>query len=69
MKRALLIALLLASACAHVPRYRRETLAHHSMREPEYVGQAEQHLRAVQEGALGSVAKAAEGGGCNLFVG
>jgi hypothetical protein len=65
MMRALALWLLLASACAHVPRYRRESLAHHSMREAEYVGQAEQHLRAVQEGALGSGASAADGCGCN----
>lgn len=53
------------AACAQVAPYQREHMAHHSMRDAEYAGIAEQHIRAVQEGASGTGLDAAGGCGCN----
>lgn len=59
------VLLLSAAGCAAVAPYQRERLAHHSMLENDYAGLAEQHLRAVHEGALGGGKGAANGCGCN----
>jgi hypothetical protein len=58
-------ALGLATGCEHVAPYQREALAHPSMRASSYVGPAEQHVRSVQEGAIGGQLDAAIGCGCN----
>ena len=67
MKRRLFVLCVVIGwgGCAHVPRYDRERLAHHSMREADYAGVGEQHLRAVQEGVSGAGLDAAGGCGCN----
>jgi hypothetical protein len=56
---------LASSACAHVAPYERERLAHRSMLETQYIGPAESHVRAVQEGAIGGQLEAVSGCGCN----
>lgn len=53
------------SACSHVAPYERERLAHRTMVETQYVGPAEGHVRAVQEGAMGGSLEAVNGCGCN----
>ena len=64
--RAVLVLFSLAGvSCASVPSYERGRLAHPSM-QPEYAqSPAREHLRAVQEGALGGTLGVASGCGCN----
>lgn len=65
MKRALVVALLLLSGCRHVAPYQRQKLAHPTMSTASPAGAAEQHMYAVQEGAIGGGAAAESGCGCN----
>lgn len=60
----LLVALATAS-CTRVAPYRRGRLAHPSMAQPSSAGPGEQHMRAVQEGAVGGDLDATSGCGCN----
>jgi hypothetical protein len=53
------------AACANVPSYERGKLAHPSMTTSDMVSASEQHVRAVQEGAVGGGASAGGGCGCN----
>jgi hypothetical protein len=53
------------TACAHVPPYARERLAHPTMQMQEMSGSAEAHVHAVHEGATGGAVGAASGCGCN----
>lgn len=54
-----------AAACANVPPYERGKLAHPSMVTSDMASPSEQHVRAVQEGAVGGGASAGGGCGCN----
>jgi hypothetical protein len=56
---------LLCSACANVAPYERGKLAHPSMTTSDIVSASEQHVRSVQEGAIGGGASAGGGCGCN----
>lgn len=58
------LALFLA-ACAHVPPYERAQLAHPTMTTSDLARTAEDHVRAVQEGATGGGFAAGGGCGCN----
>jgi len=57
--------LLLASACTHVPPYRRGRLAHPTMLLQETAGPGESHVYAIHEGAVGGGAAVEGGCGCN----
>ena len=57
--------LLLASACTQVPVYARATLANPTMTTSDLTRAAEDHVRAVQEGAIGGGFAAGGGCGCN----
>jgi hypothetical protein len=69
--KALAKTLLLASvalgvaACSHVQPWQRGALAHPSMSGPGVAGPAEEHVHAVQEGAVGGGAAVESGCGCN----
>lgn len=52
-------------ACANVPPWGRGKLAHPSMSTSDLASPSEQHVRAVQEGAVGGGASAGGGCGCN----
>jgi len=54
-----------SAACANVAPYERGQLAHPSMATSDIVSASEQHVRAVQEGAVGGGASAGGGCGCN----
>lgn len=56
---------LFCAACANVPPYERGKLAHPSMTTSDIVSASEEHVRAVQEGAVGGGASAGGGCGCN----
>ncbi|MBX3262882.1 MAG: DUF4266 domain-containing protein [Labilithrix sp.] len=63
-----LVALLLFFACAGCTRvapHQRGRLAHPSMTQTSSAGPGEQHVRAVQEGAIGGSLDATSGCGCN----
>lgn len=62
---AFLLAALASSACAHVAPYERELLAHSSMTTADLARPSEEHVRAVQEGAVGGGMSAGGGCGCN----
>ena len=53
------------AGCAHVPPYERERLAHPSMVTSDLTPSSEQHMRSIQEGAIGGGAAAGGGCGCN----
>lgn len=61
----LLFLLLFCASCAHVAPYERGTLARITMTTSDMASSSEQHVRAVQEGALGGGAAAGGGCGCN----
>jgi len=64
--RFLLIALCASAAgCARVPPYQRELLAHPTMLLVNFSGPAEEHVYAIQEGAIGGGSGAEGGCGCN----
>jgi hypothetical protein len=54
-----------AAACAHVPPYARERLAHPTMQMDDMSTAAEAHVHAVHEGAAGGSVAASSGCGCN----
>jgi len=54
-----------SSACTHVRPWERGRLAHPSMTGPNVGSLAEEHVYAVQEGAVGGGASAESGCGCN----
>jgi hypothetical protein len=54
-----------ASGCASVPVYERGRLAHPSMVTSDLAHPSEEHVRAVQEGAIGGGFTAGTGCGCN----
>jgi hypothetical protein len=53
------------AACTHVAPYQRQKLAHPSMTTSDLAGAGEEHVRDVQEGALGGGFSAGGGCGCN----
>lgn len=53
------------AACTRVAPYQRSRLAHPSMIQTDSAGAGEQHVRAVQEGAVGGSLDATSGCGCN----
>jgi len=55
----------LATACVHVAAYDRAALAHPTMTTSDLSRAAEEHVRAVQEGAVGGGFAAGGGCGCN----
>jgi hypothetical protein len=65
VKHVLVVALLLSAGCRHVAPYERQKLAHPTMTTANPAGAAEQHMYAVQEGAVGGGAAAESGCGCN----
>jgi hypothetical protein len=54
-----------AAGCEHVAPYQRELLAHPSMATEDLARASEEHVRAVQEGAIGGSMSAGGGCGCN----
>lgn len=54
-----------ASGCAGVPAYDRAKLAHPTMTTADFAGPGEEHMRSVQEGAIGGGFEAGGGCGCN----
>lgn len=60
-----LTAATLVSGCANVAAYQRERLAHPTMNAAHAQSVALEHVRAVQEGAMGGELGAASGCGCN----
>ena len=61
-----LVLLLSCAACAHVAAYERGNLAHPTMTMSDMAPASEEHVRAVQEGAVGGGGASAGGGcGCN----
>jgi hypothetical protein len=63
--RIALLAALAAAGCTHVAAYERELLAHPSMTSTDLTRPSEEHVRAVQEGAIGGGIGAGGGCGCN----
>ena len=53
------------AACVHVPVYARATLAQPTMTTSDLARTAEDHVRSVQEGAIGGGFSAGGGCGCN----
>lgn len=53
------------SACTHVRPWERGKLAHPTMTGPNLPGVAEEHVYAVQEGAIGGAGGVESGCGCN----
>jgi uncharacterized protein DUF4266 len=51
--------------CANVAAYERGTLAHPTMTGSDIAPPSEEHVRAVQEGAIGGGTSAGGGCGCN----
>jgi hypothetical protein len=62
---ACLLFAILATACAHVRPYDRAQLAHPTMTTDDLSRSAEDHVRAIQEGAMGGGFSAGGGCGCN----
>jgi hypothetical protein len=60
-----LLVALTAAGCTHVAPYERELLAHPSMTNSDLARPSEEHVRAVQEGAIGGGIGAGGGCGCN----
>lgn len=61
----LVLMVVLAQGCTHVAPYERERLAHETMTTADLARPSEEHVRAVQEGAIGGGASAGGGCGCN----
>ena len=61
----LLIAVVACSGCAHVRPYERGRLAHPRMDPGDASSVGQQHMRSVQEGAIGGDDNAVSGCGCN----
>jgi len=60
-----LLALVLLSGCHHVRPWERAKLAHPSMTSSPSAGPAEDHVYAIQEGAVGGGGTVESGCGCN----
>jgi hypothetical protein len=56
---------LTSTGCTHVRPWERGKLAHPTMTGGNLPGPAEEHVYAVQEGAIGGGASAESGCGCN----
>ena len=54
-----------SSGCTHVQPWQRGKLAHPTMANGTFAGPAEEHVYAVQEGAVGGGAAGESGCGCN----
>ena len=67
MKRTVpfILLLVLCTACGHVASYERGSLAHPTMATSDMASPSEEHVRAVQEGAVGGGGAAGGGCGCN----
>jgi uncharacterized protein DUF4266 len=66
--RSLVVVVLLSAieaGCGHVPVYDRAQLAHPTMSTSDPTRAAEEHVRAVQEGAFGGGFTSGGGCGCN----
>jgi len=61
----LLVLLLPCAACVRVAAYERGSLAHPTMATSDIAPPSEEHVRAVQEGAVGGGGSAGGGCGCN----
>jgi len=59
------LGLVTSTGCATVQPYERAKLAHPTMSAADLAGPGEEHLRAVQEGAIGGGTGAGSGCGCN----
>ncbi len=59
------VGLVTSTGCATVQPYERAKLAHPTMSAADLAGPGEEHLRAVQEGAIGGSTGAGSGCGCN----
>lgn len=57
--------LVASTGCATVQPYERGKLAHPTMTAADLAGPGEEHLRAVQEGAVGGGTGSGSGCGCN----
>jgi hypothetical protein len=64
-RRSSLLLLVVATGCAHVMPYDRAQLAHPTMTTDDLARSAEEHVRAIQEGAAGGGFSAGGGCGCN----
>jgi hypothetical protein len=53
------------TGCAQIPPHQRGRLAHRTMLLTGAAGPAEQHIYAIQEGAVGGGSGAEGGCGCN----
>jgi hypothetical protein len=62
---ATVIASVFAAGCADVPVYARGKLAHPTMTTADLARPAEEHVRAVHEGAVGGGFTVGGGCGCN----
>ncbi|MBN9163225.1 MAG: hypothetical protein BGO98_00935 [Myxococcales bacterium 68-20] len=60
-----IVLLVAAAGCTRVAPHQRGRLAHPSMTQSSVIGPGEQHVRAVQEGAVGGSLDATSGCGCN----
>jgi hypothetical protein len=60
----IMAAALSSTACVHVKPWERGKLAHYTM-TGDVTSPAEEHLHAIQEGAVGGSAAAESGCGCN----
>jgi hypothetical protein len=60
-----IVFVLAASACGRVAPYERARLAHPNMTTSDVAGPGEEHMRSVQEGAMGGESGAGGGCGCN----
>jgi hypothetical protein len=61
----LVAVLALFPGCAHVAPYERERLAHSTMKSEDLARVSEEHVRDVQEGAIGGGSSSGGGCGCN----
>jgi Domain of unknown function (DUF4266) len=52
-------------ACGHVAPYQRAKLAHQTMDPDDAHSLGQEHMQAVQEGAIGGGVSATSGCGCN----
>jgi hypothetical protein len=60
-----LLVVLFATGCARVAAYERASLARPTMTTSDIAPLSEEHVRAVQEGAVGGGGSAGGGCGCN----
>ena len=65
MRTLLLLCVVVGAGCAHVAPYQRERLAHPTMVTADLTRASEEHVRSVQEGAVGGGSSAGGGCGCN----